>query len=147
MGFGFRKRIKIAPGVSINIGKKGVSGVSVGKKGATVSVSSKGARATASLPGTGLSYSTKLGGGSKSPAKSAGRGSSAELDADTYQLGAQQPESAQRKVGLLLGLGIMLFPYIFSWFLLRDGHSNVSRTISFLWMALVIYTTFGRISG
>ena len=38
MGFNFRKSFKIAPGVRLNVGKKGISSVSVGGKGARVSV-------------------------------------------------------------------------------------------------------------
>jgi hypothetical protein len=41
MGFGYRKRKKIAPGVNLNFSKKGV-GVSVGKKGARLSRSATG---------------------------------------------------------------------------------------------------------
>ena len=41
MGFGFRKSFKIAPGVRLNVGKKGISSVSVGGKGARVSVGKK----------------------------------------------------------------------------------------------------------
>ena len=58
MGFGFRKSFKIAPGVRLNVGKKGISSISVGGKGARVSVGKKGTRTTISAPGTGLSYST-----------------------------------------------------------------------------------------
>ncbi len=58
MGFGFRKSFKIAPGVRLNVGKKGISSVSVGGKGARVSVGKKGTRTTISAPGTGLSYSS-----------------------------------------------------------------------------------------
>ena len=61
MGFRFRKSIKIAPGVRVNLGKKSV-GVSVGGKYGGVSVNSRtGARARVSAPGTGLSYSQKIG--------------------------------------------------------------------------------------
>lgn len=61
MGFRFRKSFKIAPGVKFNVGKKSV-GVSIGGKRAGVSFNSRtGARARVSAPGTGLSYSTKLG--------------------------------------------------------------------------------------
>lgn len=67
MGFRFRKSVKIAPGVRLNIGKKSV-GISAGVKGARVSVNSKG-RVTKSvgLPGTGLSYTktSKIVGRSK----------------------------------------------------------------------------------
>lgn len=58
MGFRFRKSFKIAPGVRVNIGNKGVSSISAGVKGARVSVSKKGTRTTISAPGTGLSYSS-----------------------------------------------------------------------------------------
>ena len=66
MGFRFRKSVKIAPGVRLNIGKKSV-GISAGVKGARVSVNSSGRKTTTvGLPGTGLSYSkTEKIGGSK----------------------------------------------------------------------------------
>lgn len=65
MAFGLRKRIKIASGLHLNIGKKGTS-FSVGRPGASVNIGGKrGSRATVGLPGTGLSYSSKLS--SKSP--------------------------------------------------------------------------------
>ena len=58
MGFRFRKSFKIAPGVKLNIGKKGV-GVSVGGKGFRTSVNTSGRRTTTvGIPGTGLSYTT-----------------------------------------------------------------------------------------
>ena len=58
MGLNFRKSFKVAPGVRLNVGKKGISSVSVGGKGARVSVGKKGTRTTISAPGTGLSYSS-----------------------------------------------------------------------------------------
>jgi len=58
MGFRFRKSIKIAPGLKINLGKTGAS-LSVGGQGATVNVSKRGTRTTLGIPGTGLSYSKK----------------------------------------------------------------------------------------
>lgn len=56
MGLRFRKSIKIAPGVKLNLGRKSIS-ISAGVKGARISVNSKG-RVTKSLsiPGTGISY-------------------------------------------------------------------------------------------
>jgi len=39
-----------------------------------------------------------------------------------------------RKVGILLGLGIFLFPIIFVWFTLRKGHSKKARVLSFGWL-------------
>lgn len=58
MGLNFRKSFKLAPGVRLNVSKKGISSVSIGGKGARVNVSKKGTRTTLSAPGTGLSYSS-----------------------------------------------------------------------------------------
>lgn len=87
MGFRFRKTVKIAPGVKINFGKKSV-GMSVGNKYAGVSVNSRtGARARVSAPGTGLSYSTKIG------SSSAHRGDSSPLPTQTAVFLAEQRQS------------------------------------------------------
>lgn len=59
MGFHFRKSVKVAPRVKLNIGKKSV-GLSVGGKYGGLSFNSKtGTKARISVPKTGLSYSTK----------------------------------------------------------------------------------------
>jgi Protein of unknown function (DUF4236) len=59
MGLRFRKKVKIAPGIDLNLSKTGPSSVSLGKKGATVNVSRKGRVSnTIGIPGTGLSYRT-----------------------------------------------------------------------------------------
>lgn len=58
MGFNFRKSFKIAPGVKLNVSKKGISSISAGVKGARVNVGRKGTRTTVGLPGTGLSYTS-----------------------------------------------------------------------------------------
>ena len=70
MGFKFRKSIKIAPGVKINVSAKGV-GVSAGVKGARVSTGQSGSRITTSLPGTGISYEKRIGKKKGSKQKSA----------------------------------------------------------------------------
>jgi hypothetical protein len=57
MGFLFRKRIKILPGIWFNISKSGIS-TSIGGKGLTLNIKEGKVRTTASLPGTGLSYRT-----------------------------------------------------------------------------------------
>jgi uncharacterized protein DUF4236 len=60
MGFNFSKRIKIAPGVTLNLSKSGVS-TSIGPRGAKLTLGSRrGTRATVGLPGTGLSYTSIL---------------------------------------------------------------------------------------
>jgi Protein of unknown function (DUF4236) len=55
MGLRFRKRKKLLPGLTLNIGKRGAS-LSAGPRGAKVNVGRRGAQATVSLLGTGLSY-------------------------------------------------------------------------------------------
>ena len=58
MGFRFKKSIKIAPGIKLNLNKKS-TGVTFGGKGFHYTVNSKGKRtASVGIPGTGLSYST-----------------------------------------------------------------------------------------
>lgn len=65
MGLRFRKSIKLGKGVKLNLGKKS-AGLSFGGKHGGISFNSKsGARARVSIPGTGISYTTKLGGSSK----------------------------------------------------------------------------------
>lgn len=60
MSLRYRKSIKVAPGVKVNVGKKSV-GISAGNKYGGVSVNSKtGTRARVSAPGTGISYSGKI---------------------------------------------------------------------------------------
>ena len=56
MGFRFQRRIKILPGLSINLSKSGV-GFSAGARGFHAGVDSKGRRyVSASLPKTGISW-------------------------------------------------------------------------------------------
>ena len=49
----FRKRIKVAPGVNLNLSKSGVSGT-FGVKGASVNVEKNGVYANTGIPGTGI---------------------------------------------------------------------------------------------
>jgi hypothetical protein len=56
VGFRFQRRIKILPGLAINISKSGV-GFSAGGRGFHAGIDAKGRRYTsASLPGTGISW-------------------------------------------------------------------------------------------
>lgn len=57
MGVRFRKSIKVAPGVKVNLNKKSTS-VTVGGRGAHYTINSKGTKTTSvGIPGTGISYS------------------------------------------------------------------------------------------
>lgn len=59
MGFRFQKRIKILPGVRLNLSKSGASW-SVGPRGASVNIGKRGVYGNVGLPGTGLSYRERL---------------------------------------------------------------------------------------
>jgi len=58
MGFRFRKQVGILKGAKLNITKKGISSLSLGKKGATVNMGKQGVSQTIGIPGTGLSFRT-----------------------------------------------------------------------------------------
>lgn len=57
MGFRFRKGVRIAPGLRLNITKQGISSLSIGGRGISYNIGKKGTRATGGMPGTGVSYS------------------------------------------------------------------------------------------
>jgi hypothetical protein len=59
MGFRFRRSIRLAPGLRVNLSKSGPS-LNVGRRNSTVNFGPRGTRLTVGLPGTGISYSTKL---------------------------------------------------------------------------------------
>ncbi len=57
MGFRFRRSIKLAPGLRINLSKSGIS-TSIGRPGMTVNLRGRRTTTTVGIPGTGLSYRT-----------------------------------------------------------------------------------------
>lgn len=72
MGFRFRQQLKIAPGLKLNLSRRGISSLSIGGRGLTANVGGKrGAMVTASVPGTGISYSERIGSGKARKASSA----------------------------------------------------------------------------
>ncbi len=60
MAWSFKKKIRIAPGVSLNLSKSGIS-TSIGPKGAKVTVGPKGTYLYTGIPGTGLYNRQKVG--------------------------------------------------------------------------------------
>lgn len=65
MAFRFFRRIKLAPGLTLNLSKRGGS-LSFGPQGAKMTVGTSGVRRTVGLPGTGLWYTEKVGTRSRS---------------------------------------------------------------------------------
>ncbi len=75
MGFRFWRRVRLAPGVTLNLSKLGGS-LSFGPRGAKFTVGSRGRRVTAGIPGTGLFYTASTGGGREAGRASTGRAAS-----------------------------------------------------------------------
>lgn len=59
MGFRFRKSVSIIPGLRVNF-SNGTPSLSIGPRGASVSIGKRGTYANLGLPGSGLSYRTRL---------------------------------------------------------------------------------------
>lgn len=59
MSFRFRNRIKVMPGIYLNIGKNGVS-TTIGPRGANINIGKNGVYLNTGIPGTGLSNREKL---------------------------------------------------------------------------------------
>ena len=85
MSFRFWRRIRLAPGVTLNLSKSTAS-LSLGPRGAKYTISPRGNRATAGITGTGLLYAIHDG-------KRAGRGGTAPAPI--------VPQRDQLKLGLI----------------------------------------------
>lgn len=64
MAWKFRKRIKIVPGVTINLSRSGVS-TTIGTKGASVNIGKNGTFLNTGIPGTGIYDRKRIGNGSE----------------------------------------------------------------------------------
>jgi hypothetical protein len=60
MGFCFYRRLRLAPGLSVNFSRSGPS-LSVGVRGAHVTVGRRGVTRTIGVPGTGLFFRSRSG--------------------------------------------------------------------------------------
>ncbi|MGZ6194630.1 MAG: DUF4236 domain-containing protein [Candidatus Binataceae bacterium] len=58
--FRFYRRLRIFPGLSVNLSKSGPS-LTVGMRGAHLTVGSSGVRRTVGIPGTGIYYTSHSG--------------------------------------------------------------------------------------
>lgn len=61
MGLRFRRTVKLLPGVRLNLSRSGVS-TTVGVRGASVTAGKQGTYANVGLPGSGVSYRTRIDG-------------------------------------------------------------------------------------
>lgn len=117
----FRKSIKLAPGVRINLSKSGPS-VSVGRRGASVNIGRRGTRVTAGIPGTGISYTERIGG----PVAHGGHHPAALGDQTVPAQPAPAPGATPGGTGGAMSLGQVLFWMAVGaallWFLTQGAH-------------------------
>lgn len=109
MGLRFRKSVKIAPGVRVNMGKKSAS-ISVGTKGARHTISTTGKRTTSvGIPGTGISHVTTT----SSKKHKAGKGAPSEASAPQHSHRTYKVSGiillVLAAVALLIGLPTLAF--------------------------------------
>jgi Flp pilus assembly protein TadD len=104
MGFRFFRRLTIAPGLRLNVSRRGL-GLNVGPRGSSLTVGPGGVHVNKSVSGTGISFRQRIGG----PAPSVGTARAApssrgDQPPGIYQLVSQlQP----RRTGLRWAIGLM----------------------------------------
>jgi hypothetical protein len=115
LGWRFRRRLRVMPGVYLNLGKRGAS-VSLGVRGAHVTFGQRGKRATIGLPGSGISYTAyepyrSPPRAAQDPALSRGTTVPAPADPAGSQLRQwySRPSPAALLLAILLGLGLIAF--------------------------------------
>lgn len=109
MGLRFRKSIKIAPGVKINLNQKSTS-VTFGGKGVHYTASSTGKKtASVGIPGTGISYTQTTGQSNRQ--KKTNKGGFQPMPT-TPQANFQDPDHKKwyQKTGWIIALLILFFP-------------------------------------
>ena len=123
MGLRFRKSIKIAPGIRVNLSKSGVS-VSAGKRGATVNVGKGGVTGTVGMPGTGLSMRKRLVGWRKG-----------------------KSEGSNVKIGGLVPIVLFVIGFIVGWAYTGEILRACLCGIAFPLVAKTVFSIWGKISG
>jgi hypothetical protein len=99
MAFRLFRRIKIAPGITLNLSKSGLS-ASAGVRGARVTLGTRGVRRTVGVPGTGISY-TDSSSTSSRPRRS--RSSTRPTDDEAHE----QVSSAQGCLTIIVAIVIV----------------------------------------
>lgn len=123
MGLYWRKSTKLFPGVRVNWSKNGPS-LSVGPKGAKVNIGKRGTYVSGGIPGTGLYYRQKVGGGKKRNAPQAG----------AYSSPQPQPTDLAQSVkwSTIIGWGLILG-------LLLTGNLLTSAIVGAVWLGIHFY--------
>ena len=86
MAWSYRKRVRIAPGVHLNLSRRGVS-TTIGVRGASVNFGKKGTYVNTGIPGTGFYNRQKISGGRGRPHASVKRNIHTSLSGGSQLLG------------------------------------------------------------
>ena len=106
MGFRFRRRVRLIPGLSMNLSRSGPS-LSFGAKGAHLTQGHGHIRRTVGLPGTGMYWTTVSGGGKRQTHRVAQRGVRRAPPAQ-YRPPATAAENRQALIGCLWIIGVLV---------------------------------------
>jgi len=122
MAWNYRKRITIAPGVRLNVSKKGVS-TTFGVRGASINMGQNGTYLNTGIPGTGIYKRQKIGG------------------SNNYNIADKSQADSGKGcvIGLILGV---LLVFIIGVFLQNQEENNSSGTflifVSVVWLLIVL---------
>ena len=132
----FRKSFKIAPGVHINLSKRG-TGVSFGGRGAHVSFSPTGRiTKTLSIPGTGIYYRDV------STLHSQSKEQSPKIEAPTQEIPAAHQVVAVEHHGFYISHGFAAFVLLLAGVLVENAHQNQPRNI---WALGLLFAGFASL--
>ena len=132
----FRKSFKVAPGVHINLSKRG-TGVSFGGRGTHISLSPTGrVTKTVSIPGTGIYYRdvSTLDSKFKEP--------SPKVEAPTQKIPAAHQVVAVEHHGFYISHGIAAFVLLLAGVLVENAHQNQPRNI---WALVLLIAGFASL--
>jgi hypothetical protein len=136
MGFRLFRRIRIAPGLGINLSKSGIS-LSAGVRGARVTVGPRGVRRTVGIPGTGISY-TSTGAKARTRRTAGDQIAEQEEDPTVQQKQGVPPQQVMDSaslvpvlvtgVGMMLGVALLLGALGLNNFGASSGNADPSPT-------------------
>ena len=138
MGFRLRRRIRIAPGISLNVSKSGLS-TSFGPRGAHITLGHGHVRNTVGIPGTGM-YWTSVSGSGRRQTRQVAQRPVRRAPPPAYRPAPTAQQNRQTAIGCLVivgvaiaialtvaGYGLVLIPIVLGlvlYFVLRRRHRN-----------------------
>ena len=104
MSWTFRKRVKIIPGIHLNVSKSGIS-TTIGIRGANVNIGKRGTYLNTGIPGTGISHRQKISNGNKnkpnlSPDHSGRAPADNIISSDVQEITSQNMEGVKQTIML-----------------------------------------------